>query len=275
MMVQLQKRFILCLGNQKCGTSWLYKYLTEKNNFHGGFSKEYHIWDSIDIEILKHNKIKENCSNLNKINSYRYKMQTDPDFYFDYFDSLMKNEINLTGDITPSYSGLGIDRLKNIQKNFMKRGIKVKVIILIRDPLTRIKSAVRFNLDRKNYLEGIESGEINFTKALEQYYKSEHCRLRTNYHLIIDRAYQAFEKENIYIGFFENMFTESQIEKLSAYIGVHANLKFGKFKINKTKNKVTETIIDREIVSYYSKVYKYCFNNLPITKRLWNYSELI
>ena len=46
--------FVLGLGFQKCGTSWLYRYLQQSEKFDGGELKEYHIWDAIDIPILRY-----------------------------------------------------------------------------------------------------------------------------------------------------------------------------------------------------------------------------
>ena len=50
--------FILGLGFQKCGTSWLYRYLQQSEKFDGGELKEYHIWDAIDIPIMSYNIVK-------------------------------------------------------------------------------------------------------------------------------------------------------------------------------------------------------------------------
>lgn len=149
------------LGNQKCGTTWLYQYLRQSKLFAAGDAKEYHIWDRLDIPLLQHLGA-----------NIRRKLKQSPNFYFDYFEKLISNDCNLTADITPSYSGLKADRLKYIKQNFASKGIQTKVVILVREPLSRIKSAVRFNLDRGNYSEGIQQNETDFESALIQYYKT-------------------------------------------------------------------------------------------------------
>ena len=263
---EMKKNFLLCLGNQKCGTSWLYQYLMNQENFNGGFLKEYHIWDALDIPILSRNKI---IKYENKSQKLRYRMQTEQNFYFEYFDSLYSDLINLTADITPSYSGLTKKRLEVIKTSFESKEIEVKVIILIREPLNRIKSAVRFNLDRKNFAEGIKQGVSDFTTALEQYYTNEHCKIRTNYDLIINKAYEVFAKENIYVGIYENMFFPAQINELSKFLDIKFDSDFGKVLVNKTRNKVSNTLIDKDITLFYSNVYAFCFNKFPITQELW------
>ncbi len=262
------KTFILGLGHQRTGTSWFHKYLESQSNFKSGIAKEYHIWDALDINILGRNKIN---IPINDEQTIQMKMQKDKTFYFEYFNSLFSEKINLTADITPSYSGLKKERLEMIKDSFKKKNINLKVIIFIRDPLARIKSATRFNLDRKNYNEGIKNGEINFINALEQYYKNEHCILRTNYQITLENAFSVFNKENIFVGIFENMFEPNEIIKLSDFLKVKANINFGKIKINPTKNKVSKTIIDKVIKKYYCNVYDYCFEKFPITKSLWDY----
>ena len=99
----------------------------------------------------------------------------------------------------------------------------MKVVILVREPLSRIKSAVRFNLDRKNYSEGIKPFENNFISALEQYYKTEHCLLRPTYKTIIVEASKAFKSEDIHIGLYENMFEENEVSRLSEFLQIQPN----------------------------------------------------
>lgn len=269
----MKKKFILGLGNQKCGTSWLYSYLQQFSNFNEGFWKECRIWDAIDITESKRFKISPFDLKIFKIGSVHYKrfrMQNSKSYYFDYFNSLYNDKINITADITPSYAGLSVERLKKIKSQFELRKIEVKPIILIRDPLKRIKSAVRSNLDKKNYFEGIKLGETNFINALKQYYKSDHCKQYTCYHNIIRNAFDVFDKNNVYVGIYENMFSENKINELSSYLGVSANHNFAKIYINRTENEVFDTEIDDKVKKYYSEVYDYCHKVFPSTIELWN-----
>ena len=250
--------FVLGLGHQKCGTSWLHRYLCQFNFFALGEAKEYHVWDRIDIPIFQKygSKIKQ-------------KLENYPNLYFDYFDNLMSGNKRLTADITPSYSGLKAERLKQIYHKFSSRNIDVKPVILTREPLSRIKSAVRFNLDRKNYSEGININETNFEKALLQYYKTEHCKIRTNYENIISETSKVFNTKNIYIGFYENMFTKSEVCRLSSFLEVSSNFDFTKVYVNKTKNKVIKTEFDLIIKDFYKDTYEYFYQKFPITREIW------
>ena len=52
-----RKTFILCLGHQRCGTTWLHEHLAQSDHFAGGGLKEYHIWDALDSEALQEHKL--------------------------------------------------------------------------------------------------------------------------------------------------------------------------------------------------------------------------
>ena len=274
----MKNTFVLGLGNQKCGTTWLYKYLAASPLFIEGFAKEYHIWDALDVSPLGRKKVElSGLHNLRRLIGFRarskrinlYDMQNDPDFYFDYFSSLYSRNKSITADITPTYCALKAARLQKIKQEFSKRRVVVKAVILIREPLRRIKSAVRFNLDRGNYHEGINDGETDFEEALKQYYKSEHCSLRTRYNETILEAKKAFGEDDLYIGFYENMFSSEEISRLSNFLEIEPNEKLASIKVNKTRNAVEETDTDAIIKSHYSDVYEFCFDTYPITRKLW------
>lgn len=269
--MDLKRTFILGLGHQKCGTSWLHKYLCQSDKFAEGFSKEFHVWDSRDIPLLAKNKVRLSARTFINLGRYkRYRMEKSDDYYFHYFDRLMNKSRVISADISPAYCGLKSDRLQFIKQKFLDRGIETKAVILVREPLSRIKSAVRFNLDRGDYSEGIKLNEIDFERALNQYYTTEHCLMRTNYENIISEAKNTFSTDNIYIGFYENMFERCEIERLSQFLNVQPNFQFAKVKVNKTKNPVSITDLDYRVKEHYAKTYKYFHDNYPIVKKLWN-----
>ena len=265
-----KKAFVLGLGHQKCGTSWLHRYLVETPQFKKGFKKEYHIWDALDIDLLAHYRIPPPPAKPQLIRQMLIqRMQTEDGFYFDYFNSLYSKTKTLTADITPSYCGLDAGRLRRIKAEFNSRGIAVKPVIFIREPLSRIKSAVRYNLDKGNYKEGITKGEVAFEAALEQYYTSPHCVLRTQYKQIIENAIEVFGRNGIHIGVFESMFTSADITQLSNYLGIESQPKLGGVEVNKTKTTVVGTNLDAKIKDYYADVYDYCHRAIPATQNLW------
>ena len=265
--------FILGLGFQKCGTSWVYDYLKKSKYFDGGFDKEYHIWDAIDVPLLKYNTV-DKPGAIGRLfqsdKAKRYNMQTNENAYFEYFNSLYRRGVSITADITPSYSALPKPRLASIIRNFEDRDISCKALLLIRDPVDRIKSAVRYNLDRKYFKEGIKVGEKNFRSALEGYYTTDHCKVRTRYDETIDRVYSTFDPSDVYVGVYENMFQRKQVSDISKFLGIEENFDFTKVRVNKTKSEVEDIPeIESRIQEFYNEVYEYCNDMFPVTKELW------
>ncbi|MFT5313954.1 MAG: hypothetical protein ACI8Z9_002451, partial [Paraglaciecola sp.] len=184
---------------------------------------------------------------------------------------LYNKKINTTGDITPSYSGLSVSRLKSIKENFEKHSVEIRPVILIRDPVTRAQSSVRMNLDRGNYNNvGIPVGEKDYRIALEHYYKSEHCKIRTSYKEIIENAEEVFGPSNIHVQIFETMFSKPNLRALSNFCNVNFDPNFSKVKVYKTRGQVTtDARVEAEIRAFYGDVYEYCYNNFPETQDVW------
>ena len=265
--------FILGLGFQKCGTSWIYDYLKQSRYFDGGFDKEYHIWDAIDVPLLKYN-LEDKPGFLGRAfdsdRMKRYNMQSNENAYFEYFNSLYRGDVSITGDITPSYSALSKSRMASIISNFRDKGVSCKALLLIRDPIDRIKSAVRYNLDRRYFKEGINVGETNFRRALEGYYTTDHCKIRTRYDHTLNNVYATFDPNDVYVGVYENMFEKDQVSKMSEFFGIDENFEFTKVRVNKTKSKVENMPkLERAIKEYYLEVYEYCNDLFPVTRELW------
>lgn len=265
--------FILGLGFQKCGTSWIYDYLKQSRYFDGGFDKEYHIWDAIDVPLLKYN-LEDKPGILGRAleskRMKRYNMQSNENAYFEYFNSLYQGDVSITGDITPSYSALSKSRMASIINNFQDKGISCKALLLIRDPIDRIKSAVRYNLDRRYFKEGINVGETNFRRALEGYYTTDHCKIRTRYDHTLNNVYATFDPNDVYVGVYENMFEKDQVTKMSNFFGIDENFEFTKVRVNKTKSKVENMPkLENTIKDYYLEVYEYCNDLFPVTRELW------
>lgn len=124
-------------------------------------------------------------------------------------------------------------------------------------------------MDRGNYSEGIKLNETDFESALIQYYKTEHCSIRTKYENIITEAERVFPTDSIYIGFYENMFENNEIERLSKFLQIEPKFDFANVKVNKTRNAVSDTDADLKVKAYYADTYEYFYNNHPISNELW------
>ena len=214
-----KKIFVLGVGAQKAGTTWLRKNLQACSNTNMGFCKEYHIFDAHYIPIQKFlwDAPSVNPGNhggkWTKNGLKRYSFLHDIENYFDYFDylHLKEDKVELVGDFTPAYAGLGRKGFVHIKNGLEERGFTVKVVFLMRDPFERCWSSTK----QKFYhypSQGIESA----VQMLQEIYKIrnpvnpkiikdshlKHHELRTRYDKTIIELEKVFAPEQIFYGFY-------------------------------------------------------------------------
>lgn len=252
----VKKLFLLGVGAQKCGTTWLYKYLSSKPNFDFGHKKEYHIWDALFLE---------GCSSYLSANpeDLIFKMQNIEGYYEEYFSGLINSGIDSTGDITPAYCGLKIEALHNIKLRLENLGFSVKVVFLMRDPVERCWSAVRMR-KRDGRVSGSDS------EILNNIYCQDSTFIRTDYKSTVENLESVFFKSNIYYGIYEEMHLFESVCKLSEFCEVDLDFSFVRKKFNfSEKNTDICTDLKIKVAQYYSFVYNYCYEKFPSTKHLW------
>ena len=152
--------FLLGVGAQKAGTSWLHQQLNSRPDADFGCLKEYHVHDARTIAELKRfrqlqHKPLQPRTWVQPRSWLRQWFIHHPRHYTEYFNWLLKRprlrgaQIRLTGDITPSYALLSAGTLKEINTNFQERGIPVKPVFLMRDPIERLISSQRMKLRKQ------------------------------------------------------------------------------------------------------------------------------
>lgn len=262
------KTFILGVGAQKAGTTWLYSYLNRHPNINMGILKEYHIFDQLFNSDKSETAANTGGRSISKIGNelrreralmLRERFLKDPNTYFDYFQKLLKRDENIyfTGDMTPNYSSLPEGALNLIKKELFARGIILKVIFLMRDPFERCLSAIRHNL-RNSDIEITEKKEINRLKLA---YKTENFIAKTRYENTITTLEKVFTPDQIFYAFYEELFSSNEILRLCSFL----NLQYAVPDFEKRVNvSLTETLIPEElkfeIVNFYSSTYEYMFS---------------
>ena len=253
------KNFLLLLGSQKCGTSWLFDFLSSVPEVKFGYSKEMHVFDRLQFAKFLKIDIKKLKDSNNILNSqellHRLLMISNPTFYFDYFENIL-NKFKLTGDCSPNYCLLDEERLSYIKNNLSLRKINIKVIFLMRDPVERIHSA--------NCMTNRIMG-TNF-KLLDSYNK-KFVEGLTRYEIIIPKIKKVFSKNDIYINFYENLFKQSTIDQILEFLCL-PKLKpdFNKF-VNSSKKSPIK-LSDRLVVEdYYKDTYDYINKNFNTLKK--------
>jgi len=271
-----KKQFILGVGCQKGGTSWLYEQLKICNSVDMGLVKEYHVFDALYVPDCKKfiNKksfrkkaiLKQAIKNNSLIHQLPCLLrstdfQRNPDNYFKYFEALSRaKKITTVGDITPSYSALPIEALKLIRDNLYDRGFTVKVVFLMRDPIERCWSAVRMH--RRTQLE--ENTNIHFkdreSEQLAAAYKLNKYEIRTRYEVTIKNLEAVFPSSHIYYGFYERLFTADNLQEMHDFFEIdefNPNIE-EKFNVSKKTTENIDAELRNDIFEFYRPTYEFC-----------------
>ena len=254
------KTFVLGVGAQKSGTTWLYEYMKLFENVDMGFMKEYSIFSN----DLKNKKVNARRFLTSSKHRKRYYMMKSDEYYFDYFCGLLATEkIEITGDISPSYATLKSDVFCRIYEGFQRRGVECKVVFLMRDPVERCWSARRM-IKRSHSLE--ESDE----DLLLKYFRSKSAERRTRYDTTIKEIEKAFPERNVYYGIYEEMFQNENIEKLSEFIGIQKKYQFKANKFNTTEKRSDISLeTKKKVADQFYEVYEFCARRFPVTRDIW------
>jgi len=284
----LEKTFILGLGCQKGGTTWLYKYLSASGNADFGELKEYHVWNALDPEndearerYLMVGRVKLRNRILSKIRKIlgirrkgpvvRYELQRQEDNYFNYFSKLLRADVSVTGDITPNYSSLSVDTLRKIRSRFLERGIRTRAVFLMRDPVERAISAACMLRRMKLVIGGHDLSALPLEDAIWAYAQTSHSCFTGRYDQSVERFDAVFESDEIYYGFYETMFSEENVQSISDFCGVEPRPDFVNQSFNSAPEKADISSETRaRLRVHFSNVYAYCHQKFPETRQIWN-----
>ena len=277
----MKKIFILGVGAQKAGTTWLHHQLIKDSKFNFGHRKEYHVFDSIQrlnqSSRKKNNFLLKNFFIKNVIASYkdgtlgrnasndatRYRT-VDLSFidnienYFDYFDYLfLKNQhTQAVGDITPQYALLNKEAFQSIRVGLEKRGFTIKIIFLMRDPAERCWSAVKYKRQNLNDEKESQYDEVEF---LEKNIKmSDGCIKKSRYERTIKTLEDTFAQENIHYEFYERLFSSESQNRIQDFLGLNLGAFQNSEVINATpKDKPLPQEINQQLIKTLQPTYEF------------------
>jgi hypothetical protein len=269
--------FVLGVGAQKAGTTWLHAYLKSLPEVDLGFMKEYHVFDQNHVRDTTPGRRKRFENYLHGFFgsdslAMRYRFRRNHKQYFSYFRKLVdkSDQVFITGDITPSYAALPVRVLRYIKSSLEKNGFRVRVIFLMRDPVARCISANRM-YSSPRLLEA--PGDANLeAELLEQKYQQTRFQIRTRYDQTITNLEQVFTPDELYLGFYEELFSDKAIAEICSFLelpfrpGNYEQVVHG----SSVKSELPEAI-KSEVRSYYSQVYDFVLNRFgqDRVKKLW------
>ncbi len=279
-----EKSFILGLGASKSGTTWIQTYLHRSEGVDMGRLGEYQIWDAVHLPENHRYRIAKpglwhrveaalaaGFGRPIKGNVLRYRLQQDPARYFDYFEQrLAQPGIHLTGDITPGYAGLPVSVLSEIDARFAARGITVKPVFVMRDPIERAWSILKMRR-RKGRLEADRSS-AGFEDAFRSAVRNG---IGVSYETSLRNIDAAFGPERPYLGLFETMFTPEAVQRLSDFAGVAPDMAASAQRVNNSGDRSgVHPDLAREVFDAFAPDYAYCLSRFPEAREAWAHAHL-
>ena len=273
------KKFILGVGAQKAGTTWLHRYFRSFDCFDPGFAKEYHVFDALTLpecpgvrDDIQAQALAELGRGFDKWKDAatikQIAMLSDTEYYFFYFNKILhKDGVQFSADITPTYSGLSAETLSYIKAGFQKRRIEVLPIFLMREPVSRLNSMVKMRF-RENGIVASKEQELD---AMRQLCGSAHERIRSDYQFTYRNLEEVFG-DHKFVGFYENLFTDAEIDRLCQFLGLPRNPANFKKRINQSPslNKFDESEL-RAFRQHYED--QYLFVEKQFSTQCWRPME--
>lgn len=193
--------FVLGVGAQKAGTTWLYQYLRSRGDIGMSVPKELHFFDRLyRPEMLPEVLVNAPRPTRNDLASYRYRFMQ------------MSQHRRVVGEITPSYATLLAEHFAEI-RDLMARDFDLRIIFLLRDPVERVWSATKM---RERHSERGADRLRLFREMLDH----PGTIARTTYDVTLDALETAFSPDQLFVGFFEQLFKEATIRTLCGFLTV-------------------------------------------------------
>ncbi|HMQ48239.1 MAG TPA: sulfotransferase [Saprospiraceae bacterium] len=179
------------IGAQKSGTTWLYLNLKQHPDiqFAKRIIREDGKWVKLPLDQKELRYFKNNDRFYSPMHHYTR--------HFEDLDSS-----KLKGEITPDYAIMGRDRIR-----FMHTIMpNAKLILLVRNPIQRAWSHAKMDLVKR----GGQSIEQLSDETVWNHFNGQGAISRGSYSRILDKYYQFFPKEQLFVGFYEDISTEPE-----------------------------------------------------------------
>jgi len=220
--------FLLGVGAQRCGTTWLSRYLSQHPGVFVSPFKELHVFDAMFApEASGHtreNRFERLRLLLGKILRgepvdrlalmvaiERYELSLGEKAYLTHFRRRVGPDHRVMGEITPSYSLIPASGFRFIRDFLVESKLKPKVIFIMRDPVERMYSQLRMNQDM---------GLAQLSDAYASALGTPGITQRTRYDMTLASLEGEFEPEELLLLFYEELFQARSIEIICRFLDV-------------------------------------------------------
>ncbi len=214
------KSFMLGVGAQKAGTTWLWNYMFSRSDVRTGFVKEYHVFDRQSLAHKKRkNRAIQNLKASFKAGDNAWQGSKDAQLlnfyvnessYFDYFAGLLDDPGAVAAcDITPAYGFLEVETYVRIKEEFLKRRVDVTPVLLMREPVARLESMVRMGFQHSNKAASREL----ILNEMQQSVQKRADKVRSDYRATCENLSEVFGDQVITV-LYENLFSDTAIRTI-------------------------------------------------------------
>ena len=186
------------IGAQKGGTTWLYENLRCHPQLFLPKHKELHYFD----------------------NGFHKSLRS-------YSRHFAPGSGKVRGEITPAYGIIPPSRIRFIRALLPE----VKLILLMRNPVDRAWSHAMMNLVSRaeRRLEDVTDAEF------KSYLKTDDCRKRSDYGMLLDNWMSVFPRERFFLGFYEDLaeHPEDLLSGVFDHLGVRKDVDWSTFPLRK------------------------------------------
>lgn len=228
------KTFLIGVGAMRCATSWVYSYLGELREVAVSPLKELHFFskkfavnalgdmDAVALKRLRHHmeQAGDAVENLRRRPTFqasvdRVEMIYDDDAYFGHFARLCGPFTRTFCDITPAYAVIGQAGFAYLKDFCASQDIALKLLFVMRDPVDRLWS----QLCHMQQLNPSSDVVAKWSEAIQ----APRVLARADYRGTVCDLDDVFPAEDVLYLFFEELFTEGSLRRLSRFaeVGFH------------------------------------------------------
>ena len=276
--------FLLGLGAQKTGSTWLWHFLRDHPETNMGDLKEYGVWDTVLLpeRSMRQENYAKRLSALDSRDPERKsgvsrpgdlnrraglasarEMMANPSLYPKHFMDLARSHpgVRLVGDITPGYARLGTEHLHTVKSVLETAGFDVKPVFILRDPVTRMTSAYQMFLRRQAHRASVSKASaislLDFSEKVGNAARADYPHtLKALHHVIGD--------DNVFFGQYETFFDQTEVGRLLSFLGVTWLEPDINHRINRAGSATAPRARDLvDLRKRLEPIYEFCYRRFP------------
>lgn len=222
-----EKTFLLCMGAQKAGTTWLCSTLLKSPLLWDADLKEWRIWKHYFDDQAKNDAIQRYTKNLvigtHENSKIKFRKRIELLSSTEALENLLKKafvekNVKVLSDFTPTNGFIPRQNIEGAINIFRNYGIKTKAILILRDPVERIISQARMESNGK-YSNFIKT-QRDFDNLLLNKKWLSGALENTDYKNALQTLKNSFDKNNVKVIFFEELFCQKMIDEICEFLSI-------------------------------------------------------